>query len=484
MGLSALYRRKRFLIGAVTGVFLCCAYFLATSGDDKVPIYAPAPATAAVTRETTTTPIYKILRTPGLPQLVVTDRPQPEAIKLPPQSKGGRTATDGHWLLFSGPQEIFGYSAFYDNRPSLGAPPTVVRVIVVSDVTDAKKQLYCLFRYEGGVNKTASATRQAIGAGVYKRGKLYTEYIYTCPVDGTLPPEGVAIVAAPTDVASRFLPVEVPARWPEKMDFGVCVSVAYWNHTAERIVEWMELNRIIGVNHVIIYNNSLSAEAARVFAHYVASGFVDLRQSTNFIDDPGETTIHMHMSPVINDCMYRYMHRFSKILVIDLDELIVPRAHDNLTLMLAAIETAQTERHPARTYAFRNAYFFFDWTPDLAQPGRLATLRYRMRAPPSVEGTSAKCIVDPQACWAMHNHYCWAYTARFDTDAKEVSVGHSVGLNQHYKKCHLDAFEKPGACARVLANGTPDDTMLRFKQRLVPRFEQQMRELDLKNVRR
>lgn len=467
----ALCRRKRFLVGAVTGVFLCCVYFWATSGDDDAELYAVR--TAASTREVTTTPLYKIIRT-------TTSGPPPAATVKP--RAGGRTATDGRWLLFSGPHDIFGYSAFYDSRPSLGTPPTVVRVIVVSDVSDAKTQLYCLFRY-AGVNITVSVTRQAIGAGVYKRGKLYTEYIYTCPVDGTLTPDGVAIVAAPTDVASRFLPVEVPARWDVKKDFGVCVSVAYWNHPAERIIEWVELNRIIGVNHVIIYNNSLSAEAARVFEHYAASGFVDFRQSTNFIDDPAETTIHMHMSPVINDCMYRYMYCFSKILVIDLDELIVPRAHDNLTDMLLAIETAQPERHPARTYAFRNTYFFFDWPPDLTQPSRLATLRYRTRAPPSIDGTSTKSIVDPQACWAMHNHYCWAFTARFNTDDKEVNVATSIGMNQHYKKCHLDSFDKPGACKAVLANGTRDDTMLRFKDRLIPLVELYMKELNLSNVR-
>ncbi|KAI0240499.1 hypothetical protein LSAT2_008728 [Lamellibrachia satsuma] len=488
--MSKILRRKRFLFGAVVGVFLCCVFFWTTSDDDRNDLYAR--------RRLTTTPLHKILRTailtstPGPPAKTTTAGPpaQPSAIALPVQpwnpTKRGRAAKDGQWLLFSGPHKIFGYSAFYDSRPSLEAPPFVVRVIVVSGVTDTNKQLFCKFRYSGSnnTNKSAAVSQQAIGAGVYARTKLYREFVYTCPVDGALPPDDVAIVASPTEVASRYLPVEVPVRWSVKKDFGACVSVAYWNHTAARIVEWMELNRIIGVTHVTIYNNSLSAEAARVFAHYAAAGFVEFRQSTNFIDDPSETTIHMHMSPVINDCMYRNMHRFSKILVIDLDEMIIPRAHNNLPDMLVAIETAQPERHPARTYVFRNTYFFFDWPPDLAQPGRLATLRHRTRTLPSAEGVAAKSIVDPQACIAMHNHYCWLFTPRFDTDAKEVNVAMSVGMNQHYKKCHLDVYEKPGACKAALSNGIRDNTMLRFKDILVRQVDQQMKELNLGDANR
>ena len=482
-------------MGAVTGVLLCCVYFWATSVDDNDGLYGRRKSVTKGRSATTTPgPLRKLQRitllpttTPSAP-IALTPIP-PSVLELQPQGNAkirGRSSSDGQWLKFSGPHAIFGYSAFYDRRPSLDNPPVVVRVIVVSDVVDVTKQLFCRFRYEGHIiaNTSSRVTPQPIGAGVYIHAKLYKEFVYTCPVDSPSPPVSVAIVVAPADDATLYLPVEIPAKWGVKKDFGVCVSVSYWNHTTDRIVEWMELNRIFGVNHVTVYNNSLSAEAARVFERYAASGFVDFRQSANFIDDPAETNIHLHMSPVINDCMYRNMNRFSKILVIDLDEMIVPRANDSLADMIVAIETSQPERHPARTYVFRNAYFFFDWPPDATQPARLATLRHRTRTPPSDEGVSVKSIVDPQACAAMHNHYCWTFTPRFDTDAKEVAVANSVGMNQHYKRCHLDAYVKRGTCATVMANGVKDDAMLKYKERLMQQVDKQLKELNLGDVRR
>ena len=483
-------------MGAVAGVLLCCAFFWATSVDDNDGLYDRRKA-ATKGRSATTTPgpLQILARIASLPTTtpsapIATTLIPPSPLDLQQQGGAkirGRSSSDGQWLKFSGPYAIFGYSAFYDSRPSLENPPVVVRVIVVSDVVDVTKQLFCRFRYESYViaNRTSRVTPQPIGAGVYLRGQLYKEFVYTCPVDDShSPPVGVAIVATPTDDATLYLPVEIPAKWGVKKDFGVCVSVSYWNHTTDRIVEWMELNRLFGVSHVTVYNNSLSAEAARVFARYAASGFVDFRQSTNFIEDPAETNIHLHMSPVINDCMYRNMNRFSKIIVIDLDELIVPRGNASLADMIVAIETTQPERHPARTYVFRNAYFFFDWPPDATQPARLATLRHRTRTPPSGEGMSVKSIVDPQACAAMHNHYCWAFTPRFDTEAKEVAVATSVGMNHHYKKCHLDAYVKPGACATTLANGVKDDAVLKYKERLVQEVDKQLKELNIADVTR
>jgi len=49
------------------------------------------------------------------------------------------------------------------------------------------------------------------------------------------------------------------------------------------------------------------------------TGFVELRRSDYIADGP--TQFLLHGSPVINDCMYRVMHRFRHIVVVDLDEV-------------------------------------------------------------------------------------------------------------------------------------------------------------------
>lgn len=229
-----------------------------------------------------------------------------------------------------------------------------------------------------------------------------------------------------------------------------------------------------GVDSIIVYNNSLASEASTVFTHYThhEPHFLELRQSVSFLSDPGEFTLHLQMSPVINDCMYRNMHRFRKILVIDLDEMIVPYMFDNITQMLGHIESLIPEPHPARAYAFRNAYFFLDYPQDESQPENLLTARFNKHVEVSEMGYASKSIIDPLSCVCMHNHYCWQWTPLYERQDVLVEVAAGFGVNRHYKKCHLDN------CAELMA-GEPhtDNRMLALKPLIVKVMNTQMRHL-------
>ena len=65
-----------------------------------------------------------------------------------------------------------------------------------------------------------------------------------------------------------------------------------------------------------MYNNSLPPEVTRVFMMYAQEGFVDFRQAPNAMPDEGELTILLNMSPTINDCMYRNMYRYKKVVIV------------------------------------------------------------------------------------------------------------------------------------------------------------------------
>ena len=223
-------------------------------------------------------------------------------------------------------------------------------------------------------------------------------------------------------------------------------------------MEWIELLRLFGVHKITIYNNSLSAEAVRVLQYYDATGFVELRQVHSFLSELGELTIHLLMSPVINDCMYRNMYKYRKVIITDLDELIVPRIRNDYMSLLEAIEAKEVIRHPARTYIFRNAYFFTDiLSEDKNETIFLKTQRYRYRLPPSERGYSVKSIVDPLACIAMHNHYCWAHTRLYDRVGRRMEVDPEIAMNQHYKQCHLPN------CKELASRGEADDVMVKYR---------------------
>ena len=177
----------------------------------------------------------------------------------------------------------------------------------------------------------------------------------------------------------------------------------------------------------------------------------------------------LQCSPLINDCMYRNMYRFRRIVVIDFDEFILPLVHTTLADLVDHLDRNHSKlAKPPANYAFRNQYFFLDLPPDDDVPSHLTLLRHRRKAPISGTGYSVKSIIRPQACLAMHNHYCLVLTAGFSKNSVEISP--DVAVNQHYKWCHFDNK----TCTELLAMSRRDETMLRFKAALKPRVAKKL----------
>ena len=485
-------------VGIVIGILLGLAVVRPLSLPPSVKPLDPVTAQVARVAPTTlragllapTTPFYAPqvqAPQPRLPPFEVGDRFVDNRVMAgdihPMVFRGRRSKTNGKWVSLgpSFPTEGYIYTAFYDERKSLGSLP-FVRVIAVMEEFQEQK-VYCAMYYQlKGIIEYAQAEKSDIGAGITRHDKNFKEYILSCHMKHETIPDTVGIISDPQFQPNGMIPVEIPDRPSKRFNFGACVSITYWKQDPHRIVEWLELLRILGVSRVAIYNNSLEYEASRVFQEYDRDGFVEFRQSHNFINDPGELTIHMHMSPVINDCMYRGMYKFKKIIVTDFDELIIPRTVDNYPDMITAIDQRQNQGndHPAKHYIFRNNYFFIDIPgEDTSQSPHITTLRHRKKIPVSEPGYAIKSIIDPLGCTNMHNHYCWQTTSLYTHGHFQIEVDPSLALNQHYKQCHLDLWERQGACQELINAAAQDDIMLRYKSRLEMRMTPMLARLGL-----
>lgn len=317
---------------------------------------------------------------------------------------------------------MYAYSAHYDDRESV--PKPTVRILIVTEL-EKTDLLYCYMWFNRHQPVTiVHGVLEEIGAGIDKRNKVLMEYILSCPLDSSEVPTHVSIISWNTNEPSFAMPVELPddehVTGSTSQSIGICVSLAYWHHSPDRLVEWIEFQRLMGVQGIVIYNNSLTQQAQAVFAYYASNepDFLQLRQSRNFIADNDELTFHVQMSPVINDCMYRYRKRFQTILVIDIDEQAVPHGScTNLTQMLQGMERRQRGyQHIPNTYSLRNAYFFADFESRSDQPKELNSLRYTKRAALSEMGYSTKSFIGSDVCIAMHNHFCWRFTPAYESD--------------------------------------------------------------------
>ena len=109
-----------------------------------------------------------------------------------------------------------------------------------------------------------------VGWSLYSRPMR--EYIYACPLSNTDRwPTSLSVI---TKVVGRIryhpsaVPVEVPTRLQVKRPLAACVHVAYQHLDPVRLVEWFELQRILGISLVGVYlMSNFSQSAERVFRY-------------------------------------------------------------------------------------------------------------------------------------------------------------------------------------------------------------------------
>ena len=94
-------------------------------------------------------------------------------------------------------------------------------------------------------------------------------------------------------------------------------------------------------------------------------------------------------------------------------------------------------------------------------------MKYRKRQNVSELGYSAKSIIDPLSCHAMHNHYCWGVNKLYDDGDHMAFIEPEVALLHHYKKCRLENLNgKASGCRAATVNGVQDDTMFKYREAL------------------
>ena len=118
------------------------------------------------------------------------------------------------------------------------------------------------------------------------------------------------------------MPVEVPRRGGKDNDVAVCVQATFGNIGRRRLVEWFEMQRLLGVSLVGVYATPKThPDTRRTLVHYADTSLSELR-TIDYVDDAtGSGQLMMVNLAAINDCVYRhsYTHRF--VAVIDFDEV-------------------------------------------------------------------------------------------------------------------------------------------------------------------
>ncbi|KAL4232271.1 hypothetical protein ACF0H5_009845 [Mactra antiquata] len=69
---------------------------------------------------------------------------------------------------------------------------------------------------------------------------------------------------------------EIPDRKSPSM--AICGKILYDDFPAERVLEWLELNRIQGVDKIVLFTSNITKNTKKVLQHYVEEGFLVVKE--------------------------------------------------------------------------------------------------------------------------------------------------------------------------------------------------------------
>ncbi|XP_051759913.1 beta-1,4-galactosyltransferase galt-1-like isoform X2 [Ctenopharyngodon idella] len=139
-----------------------------------------------------------------------------------------------------------------------------------------------------------------------------------------------------------------------KFDFTICISNLFGKYNnVLQFAQTMEMYKLLGVQHVVIYNTSCGPDLEKLLKHYETEGILEIvswpidkflnpSPGWNFQEHKGD--LHYYGQLVtLNECIYRHMYQSRYVLLNDIDEIIMPYKHSNLPSLMEDLQSA----HPS-----------------------------------------------------------------------------------------------------------------------------------------
>lgn len=113
--------------------------------------------------------------------------------------------------------------------------------------------------------------------------------------------------------------------------FSSSILTIFFRNSSQtvQLLEFIELNRLLGASHFIFYNSSLSPNTNCILNQYIKEGTISVHPWHLNIQSQVEIRTE-GMFAALNDCLYRNMYSYPYVAFIDLDEIITPQFNKTL----------------------------------------------------------------------------------------------------------------------------------------------------------
>ncbi len=331
-------------------------------------------------------------------------------------------------------RDIFIFSAFWDARwNDFDNVPgrTWIRMMGITSAENRDPPLSCLF-YIRGAYHIIPAFDYGMSESHNKKNR---GFIYSCEVPVEVRSRVCSVLVSYGETADPKWAIRVPVTdtqpREDRRSFSQCVPPLFGDLKNDRLIEFIEMSRLLGSEHVTFYNMNAPEKLNEVLEYYKLKGVATVIPWPLPKTFNGANLWYNGQMIAIQDCLYRNMALTDFLIFNDLDEHIVPRTHRTWPELVGAID--RNDEYIA--YVFKSSFFDPSRNPvsltDVEQYGYLTVVRDVMRTA-MISRLRDKCIVKPREIFEKGIHHI---SKPISAASKYFKVNSELGLLHHYRQC-------------------------------------------------
>lgn len=361
---------------------------------------------------------------------------------------------------------VFVYSAYLDERYTV--PVVRIMSVLALDAGNRVLKVFCHF-------KTINGSLLMKEAKFYElcenHGKTFGGFILSCDIPNIIPTSDVSHI----NISLKVKPVHRKYQVPETKyvilqvtrlekqtflempseptvtthkennstqdyllssrqtfyNYTICVPPLFGAVDVSRFVEFIELNRVLGFQHFIIYVMDIkNQDMINILDHYKNLGIISIIYwklpeviQKNKIWYNGQLTVH-------NDCLYRSMSMSKYLAIMDIDEFMVP--HNGQKLLTAAIEPIMNAT--VCGLSFHSAFYdkrYSEKTADNQLDSKLFVVRHNGRSA-MLSKVRTKVLIEPSKIFEVGIHHV---SKPAHEKYQVIPVDKSIAFLHHYRNC-------------------------------------------------
>ncbi|CAG5046054.1 unnamed protein product [Parnassius apollo] len=189
-----------------------------------------------------------------------------------------------------------------------------------------------------------------------------TPLLLSCPLtDSLYDLSVVSIVTEPCEDPVNAFVLKLTRKLTEyKRTFTICVKDMNFNkNIAQNLIEWIETNKILGVDLIDVYIDEITEETQNVLLRYKDQGYVRLFHVP--IKYRFERSLWQRRRDHLvtyNDCLYRNLAESEYIVPLDVDEILLPKIAFNLSELLRRLRKYGWNPKEYSAILVQNVFFF------------------------------------------------------------------------------------------------------------------------------